>query len=56
MCALVVYDAWLTQQALRDGDSPALQAWDWQAVERLFPGTQDDGCDGDHFREGMTKR
>lgn len=56
MCALVVYDAWLTQQALRDEGSPALQTWDWQAVERLFPGTQDDGCDGDHFREGMTKR
>lgn len=56
MCALVIYDAWLTQQALRDADFPAVQAWDWQAVERLFPATQGDDCDGDHFREGMTKR
>ncbi|HJW44256.1 MAG TPA: chorismate synthase [Geothrix sp.] len=56
MCALVVYDAWLTQQALRNADFPAVQTWDWQAVERLFQAAPDEGCDGDHFREGMTKR
>ncbi|NTW86987.1 MAG: chorismate synthase [Holophagaceae bacterium] len=35
MCALVIYDAWLTQQSLRDGTAP-LPEWDWDAVEALF--------------------
>ena len=37
MCALVVYDAWLTQQSLRDGSLPSMGDWDWEAVEALFP-------------------
>ena len=35
MCALVIYDAWLTQQSLRDG-TPSVQEWDWDAVDALF--------------------
>jgi len=35
MCALVVYDAWLTQQELRDGSLPSLREWDWEAIEAL---------------------
>ncbi len=35
MCALVVYDAWLTQQELRDGSLPGLGEWDWGAIEAL---------------------
>lgn len=38
MCALVVYDAWLTQQALREGSVAPLAEWDWQAIEELFQG------------------
>ena len=56
MCALVVYDAWLTQEALREGSLPVLEDWDWEAAEALFSRKMDDGCDDDHFREGMTKR
>ena len=37
MCALVAYDAWLTQQALRDGPEPGPREWDWEAVAGLFP-------------------
>ncbi|MBK8571583.1 MAG: chorismate synthase [Holophagaceae bacterium] len=37
MCALVVYDAWLTQQGLREGSLPGLGEWDWAALESLFP-------------------
>jgi chorismate synthase len=37
MCALVVYDAWLTQQALREGSLAPLGEWDWEAVAALFP-------------------
>ncbi|MDE3033694.1 MAG: chorismate synthase [Acidobacteriota bacterium] len=33
MCALVVYDAWLTQQELGPGDLSNLPEWDWEAVE-----------------------
>jgi chorismate synthase len=33
MCALVVYDAWLTQASLLDGGN--LAEWDWEAVERI---------------------
>ncbi len=36
MCALVIYDAWLTQQALREGSVPSADEWDWAAVEALF--------------------
>jgi len=36
MCALVVYDTWLSQQALREGAVPALDEWDWDAVEALI--------------------
>ena len=33
MCALVVYDAWLTQQSLREGTLREAPEWDWEAVE-----------------------
>jgi chorismate synthase len=36
MCALVVYDAWLTQAALAEGSAPVPLEWDWDAVERLL--------------------
>jgi chorismate synthase len=36
MCALVVYDLWLTQQDLVEGTVPALDEWDWAAVERIL--------------------
>ena len=36
MCALVIYDAWLTQQALREKGTPKLEEWDWAAVEALL--------------------
>ena len=36
MCALVVYDAWLTQQALREGSVTAMAEWNWDAIEALF--------------------
>jgi len=38
MCALVVYDAWLTQQALREGSVAPVAEWDWDAIEDLFGG------------------
>lgn len=38
MCALVVYDAWLTQQALREGSVAPVAEWDWDAIEGLFGG------------------
>jgi chorismate synthase len=38
MCALVVYDAWLTQQSLQDKVTEPVQEWDWAAVEALFQG------------------
>ncbi|MDP1832476.1 MAG: chorismate synthase [Geothrix sp.] len=56
MCALVIYDAWLTQQDLREGAAPPLGEWDWDAVEALFPLRGDDGCDDGRFPESMTKR
>ncbi len=37
MCALVIYDAWLTQQALREGGLQPLPDWDWDALEALLP-------------------
>ena len=36
MCALVVYDAWLTQQSLKAGALPAAREWNWDAIEALF--------------------
>ncbi len=39
MCALVVYDAWLAQQALRDGEMAEAPEWDWEAVGRILHGT-----------------
>jgi len=36
MCALVVYDLWLTQQELVQGSLPVVEEWDWAAVERLL--------------------
>jgi chorismate synthase len=36
MCALVVYDLWLTQQELVEGSVPAAEPWDWQALEDLL--------------------
>jgi len=41
MCALVAYDAWLTQQELRAGSLPSLGEWDWEAIEALVqPGPE----------------
>ncbi|HEX7599586.1 MAG TPA: chorismate synthase [Polyangia bacterium] len=37
MCALVIYDAWLTQQALKEGGATQLGEWDWETIEALFP-------------------
>jgi len=36
MCAIVVYDAWLTQQELREGTVAETPEWDWEAVEALL--------------------
>jgi chorismate synthase len=36
MAALVVYDAWLAQQELREGAIPQAAEWDWDHIERLF--------------------
>ncbi|HWQ08417.1 MAG TPA: chorismate synthase, partial [Holophaga sp.] len=41
MCALVVYDLWLTQQELVAGSLPAAGEWDWEAVEALLAGSRD---------------
>ena len=38
MCAIVLYDAWLTQEALREGSLPQAQEWDWEAISRLQGG------------------
>ena len=35
MCALVVYDLWLTQQALAEGSLPEAGEWDWAAVDAI---------------------
>jgi chorismate synthase len=37
MCALVVYDAWLTQQDLREDSLPQQIEWDWEAIEAMLP-------------------
>jgi len=36
MAALVIYDAWLTQQDLVEGSVPEAPEWDWDAVDRLL--------------------
>jgi chorismate synthase len=36
MCALVIYDAWLTQQELREGGAAQLDEWDWESIEALL--------------------
>lgn len=36
MCALVVYDAWLTQQALRGDAVATVPEWNWEGIEALF--------------------
>ena len=36
MCALVIYDLWLTQQELVQDSLPSLEEWDWAAVESLL--------------------
>lgn len=41
MCALVIYDSWLTQQDLREDSLPGLGEWDWEAVTGLFPQLRD---------------
>lgn len=33
MCALVIYDTWLTQQELREDSLSALKSWDFEAAE-----------------------
>lgn len=38
MCALVVYDAWLTQQDLREGAVQGTSEWDFDAIDRLLGG------------------
>jgi chorismate synthase len=45
MCALVVYDVWLSQQELREGSVPTVDDWDWCAVESLLEASV---CDGRH--------
>ncbi len=36
MAALVVYDAWQTQQSLREGSLPEAEDWDWENVTSLL--------------------
>ncbi len=36
MAALVVYDAWLAQQDLREQTIASAPEWDWDRIERLF--------------------
>jgi len=36
MCALVVYDAWLSQRDLREEAAPGLQEWDWAQIDALL--------------------
>jgi chorismate synthase len=38
MCALVVYDAWLTQDSLRSGGGQRIDEWNFDAVERILGG------------------
>jgi chorismate synthase len=36
MCAIVIYDLWLTQQELVQDSLPSLEEWDWAAVEDIL--------------------
>jgi chorismate synthase len=36
MCALVVYDLWLTQQSLNESSLPSVPEWDWDALEKML--------------------
>jgi len=36
MCALVVYDAWLTQSELREREASRVAEWDWLAIESIL--------------------
>ena len=36
MAAIVVYDAWLSQQAMREGSVAPAPEWDWAAIEAFF--------------------
>jgi chorismate synthase len=36
MCALVVYDTWLTQQDLREGSLQRIDEWDFDRIDRLL--------------------
>jgi len=36
MAAIVVYDAWLSQQALKAGSVETVTEWDWDAVDALI--------------------
>jgi chorismate synthase len=36
MAAIVVYDAWLTQQDLRGGSLPGAADWDWETITKLL--------------------
>lgn len=36
MCALVVYDAWLSQQDLREDSVPVIPEWDWESVAKVL--------------------
>ncbi len=36
MCALVVYDAWLTQLELRAEGLPSVEAWDWSRIDAVM--------------------
>ncbi len=38
MAAIVVYDAWLSQQELRDGSVETVTEWDWEALDGLIRG------------------
>jgi len=36
MCAIVIYDAWLTQAELRGGPPPCSAEWDWPKIEAII--------------------
>jgi chorismate synthase len=42
MAALVVYDAWLTQQELREGSVAQAVEWNWEAIEQVLLKFEDD--------------
>ena len=40
MAAIVVYDAWLSQQDLKEGSVEPVPEWDWTALESLLQGVK----------------